>query len=317
MRDRLATAFLGRGLTTPLVLPAGMVGMSSSSLKRAIDSGAGMVTTKSFTIEARAGHPGPVVAEFDGGLLNCLGLCNPGITDGLTEIGEFRRVCSAPLIVSVFGTTESEYATLARIVHGSAADFLELNLSCPNVGEEFGAAIASSPEAVRAMVAAAKGESSIPVIAKLSPNTDHIAGIARAAVDAGADAISLINTLGPGMAIDIIAERPILSNLVGGVSGPAVKPIAVRSIFEVRKEVNVPIIGMGGVSTGEDAVELMMAGADLIGIGTAVCYGGVSVFGRVGAEIISFLDQTGRDSVAEIDRLGISSRASSCTPSHA
>lgn len=312
MGNRLAATFLGQRLTTPLVLPAGVVGMSFSSLKRAVDSGAGMVTTKSFTIKPRAGHHGPVVAEFDGGLMNCMGLCNPGIGDGLTEIEEFRRVCSAPVIVSLFGTTESEFASLARSVRGSAADFIELNLSCPNVSEEFGVAIASSPDAVRAMVAAAKGDSSIPVIAKLSPNTDNIAAIARAAVDAGADGISLINTLGPGMAIDIIAEKPVLSNVAGGVSGPSVKPIAVRSIFEVRKEVDVPIIGMGGVSTGDDAVELMMAGADVVGIGTAVYSRGVSVFRRVGEEIIDFLDRTGRNSVTEIDYLDMSSWTPSC-----
>jgi len=280
--------------------------MSFSSLKRAADSGAGMVTTKSFTIEPRAGHHGPVVAEFDGGLMNCMGLCNPGIHDGLAEIAEFRSVCLAPLIVSIFGTTEVEFAALARKVRGSAADFIELNLSCPNVNEEFGVAIASSPDAVRAMVAAAKRESSIPVIAKLSPNTDDIAAVARAAVEAGADAVSLINTLGPGMVIDIVAERPVLSNTVGGISGPAVKPIAVRAIFEVRGEVDVPIIGMGGVSTGNDAVELLMAGADLVGIGTAIHTRGVSVFKRVGEEIVDFLDRTGRSSVAEIDSLRIS-----------
>ena len=281
--------------------------MSFSSLKRAVDSGAGMVTTKSFTIESRAGHPGPVVAEFDGGLMNCMGLCNPGIDDGLAEIAEFRSVCPAPLIVSIFGTTVDEFATLARKVRGSAADFIELNLSCPNVSEEFGVAIASSPDTVRAMVAAAKRESSIPVIAKLSPNTDDIAAVARAAVEAGADAISLINTLGPGMAIDIVAERPVLSNTVGGISGPAVKPIAVRAIFAVRGDVDVPIIGMGGVSTGDDVVELMMAGADVVGIGTAIHSRGVTVFKRVAEEILDFLDRTGRSSVAEIDSLRISS----------
>ena len=191
MGDRLATAFLGQRLTTPLVLPAGVIGMSFSSLKRAVESGAGMVTTKSFTIEPRAGHRGPVVAEFDGGLMNCMGLCNPGIDDGLKEITEFRRVCTAPVIVSVFGTTESEFATLARSVAGSEADFIELNLSCPNVGREFGGPIASSPKTVHAMTAAAKDESSIPVIAKLSPNTDDIAAVARAAVDAGAEAAGI------------------------------------------------------------------------------------------------------------------------------
>lgn len=312
MGDRLATTFLGQRLATPLVLPAGVVGMTYSSLNRAVDSGAGMVTTKSFTIEPRAGHPGPVIAEFDGGLMNCMGLCNPGIDEGMNEIREFRRVCTAPVIVSVFGTSESEFAALARTVRGSAADFIELNLSCPNVDQEFGVAIASSPKAVHAMISAANDESGVPIIAKLSPNTDDIAAIARAAVDAGADAISLINTLGPGMAIDITAERPVLSNLVGGVSGPSVKPIAVRSIFEVRKEVTVPIIGMGGVSTGEDAVELMMAGADVVGIGTAVYYRGMTVFKQVAEEIISFLDRTGRNSITEIDRLSISSCSSSC-----
>jgi dihydroorotate dehydrogenase (NAD+) catalytic subunit len=301
--DRLATTFLGQRLTTPLVLPAGVAGMTASSLNRAVLSGAGMVTTKSYTIEPRTGHPGPVVAEFDGGLMNCMGLCNPGITDGILEVAAFRQVCTAPLVLSLFGATENEFTRLASEAQASRADFIELNLSCPNVSEEFGFPISSSPEAVHAMVAAATRESEIPIIAKLSPNTNQIATVARAAVDAGARAISLINTLGPGMAIDINSGRPVLSNVTGGISGPAVKPVAVRCIFDVRGAVEVPIIGMGGVTTGGDAIELMMAGASLIGIGTAVYRRGLSVFKAVGDEITAFLERTGRDSVTEIDPL--------------
>lgn len=300
MEERLATTFLGRDLITPLVLPAGVVGMSFSSLQRAIDCGAGMVTTKSFTLAPRAGHPGPVVAEFQGGLMNCMGLCNPGIAEGLLEIAEFRNICNAPIIVSVFGTSADEFEELSRTLRGSGADFVELNLSCPNVSEEHGAPLASSPEAVRTMVSAAKRVSDVPVIAKLSPNVTDIGEIATAASKGGADALTLINTVGPGMAIDVTTARPVLSNVVGGMSGPAIKPIAVRAIYEAHNAVDLPIIGMGGVATGEDAIELLLAGANLVGIGTAVCERGTEVFRNVGSEIVDYLDRTKQNSVNDL-----------------
>ena len=303
MGDRLSVTFLGKDLTAPLVLPAGVVGMSYSSLLRAIQSGAGMVTSKSFTLEPRDGHRGPVVSEFEGGIMNCMGLCNPGIREGIGELREFRKVCDAPLIVSVFANGADGFTELARFTNDSPADFLELNLSCPNVHGEFGVPLASSPEKVESIVASVKGVSRLPVIAKLSPNVPDIAAISAAAERGGADALCLINTVGPGMAIDIRARKPVLSNLFGGMSGPAVKPIAVRAVYEARRVSRLPIIGMGGVNCGEDAVELMMAGAAIVGVGTAVYYRGMEVFGSIREEINAFLEETGRESVGEIGRI--------------
>ncbi|MCK5052411.1 MAG: dihydroorotate dehydrogenase [Candidatus Cloacimonetes bacterium] len=303
MQKSLKTEFLGRPITSPLVLSAGVMGMAFSGFNISIENGAGIVTSKSLTLEPRMGHKGPVVAEFEGGLLNCMGLCNPGIVDGLTEIDQFKKCSDIPIIASVFATNTIDFLKLTSHVNKSKADFLELNLSCPNVFDEFGIPLAASLEEVHNIVKAVKQISKFPVIAKLSPNVYDIVSIAKAAESAGADALCMINTVGPGMLIDTKMVKPVLFNKFGGLSGSCIKPIALKLIYQTYSAVNIPIIGMGGVTYGEDAIEMLMAGAAVIGVGTAVHYRGIEVFNKINEEIFEFMEENGYKDLNNIPRL--------------
>ena len=303
MRNSLKTKFLGIEIQSPLVLPAGIMDMSFSGLKVCAENGAGIVTSKSLTLEPRGGHKGPVVAEFEGGFLNAMGLCNPGIVDGLVEIDEFKERSDTPVIVSVFATETDEFLKLTAYVNQSKADFLELNLSCPNVFDEFGIPLASSKNKVFEIVKAVKNITKLPVIAKLSPNVLSITHIAVSAEKAGADALCMINTVGPGMLIDTKMKKPVLFNKFGGLSGPCIKPIALKLIYETYSEVKIPIIGMGGVCSGNDAIEMMMAGASIVGVGTAVYYRGIEVFKKINDEMIEFMDENEYETLKDIPKL--------------
>ncbi|KQC09776.1 MAG: hypothetical protein APR54_00270 [Candidatus Cloacimonas sp. SDB] len=303
MNERLETKFLGFKLASPLVLPAGVMGMSFSGLKISADLGAGMVTSKSLTLQPRTGHKGPVIAEFEGGILNSMGLCNPGIKDGLAEIDEFKEGSDTPVIVSVFATSSRDFIALTEEVNSSSADLLELNLSCPNVYDEFGIPLSASKDQVYEIVSSVKDISQKPVIAKLSPNVLNPAEIALAAEAGGADALCLINTVGPGMLIDTLMVKPILFNKFGGLSGPCLKPVALKLVYQAYSVVNIPIIGMGGISTGNDVVEMLMAGADIVGIGTAVYSRGIEVFSKINAELLQFMDENGYKSVITLPKL--------------
>jgi dihydroorotate dehydrogenase (NAD+) catalytic subunit len=288
----------------PLVLPAGIMDVSFGSMLLAAENGAGVVTMKSLTLEPRKGHEGPVIHEANGVLLNSMGLCNPGIENGLEEIEEFKkRRDDVPVIASVFATSADDFISLAKSVNTSSADILELNLSCPNVSAEFGIPLAASKESVAEMVRAVKGVSKKPVLAKLSPNTYNVPEIAKSAEDAGADGLVLINTLGPGMAIDIYAKRAVLSARFGGLSGPGIKPVAVKLIHQCSKLVSIPIIGMGGVTSGEDVVEMFMAGAKFVGVGSAVYPRGISVFSKINDEIVEYLTSQKLNSIQDIEKI--------------
>lgn len=303
MNKKLSVDFLGIKVNSPLVVAAGIMGVSYSTLIKMYQCGAGIVTTKSLTIEPRTGHKGPIIAEFNGGLINSVGLSNPGIDDGLKEVEEFKKNLSMPVIVSIFGSSAEEFEKLIKCVNDSKADFVELNLSCPNVSDEFGIPLSASGEAIFEIVSRVKKISKRPVIAKLSPNVIKIKDIAVLAQKAGADALSLINTVGPGMLIDIKTVKPVLYNFFGGLSGPCIKPIAIRAVYEVYSCVDIPIIGMGGIMTGSDAVEIMMAGATLVGIGSGVYYRGVEIFKKVNREMIIFLKENGYSNIKNIKKL--------------
>lgn len=303
MHKRLKTKFLGVEIKSPLVLPAGIMDMSFSGLKVCNENGAGIVTSKSLTLEPRSGHKGPVVAEFEGGFLNAMGLCNPGIADGLAEIKEFKEHSATPVIVSVFASNTDDFLKLTEYVNNSKADFLELNLSCPNVYDEFGIPLASSKNKVFEIVKAVKTKSKLPIIAKLSPNVLSITDIAVSAENAGADALCMINTVGPGMLIDTKMVKPVLFNKFGGLSGPCIKPVALKLIYQTYSTVKIPIIGMGGVTSGNDAIEMVMAGASAIGVGTAVYYRGIEVFDKINKEIIDFLDENDYTSLEDVPKL--------------
>ena len=300
MNNRLETEFLGKKISSPLVLASGIMGISYSGMLSTVKNGAGMVTTKSFTLEKRKGHEGPTVAEFNGGFINSMGLSNSGLEEGLREIEDFKKYSSAPVIMSIFGTSADEFVKMVQIVNTSKADFIELNLSCPNVADEFGIPLSSSKEIVFEIVKAVKENTALPFIAKLSPNTFNVPEIALAAERGGADALNLINTVGPGMIIDIKARKPVILNKYGGVSGPAIKPVAIKLVHDITKKVKIPVIGTGGLCTGEDVVEMLMAGATVTGIGTAVYYRGVGVFGLINDEIIRFMDEQGIEKLTDI-----------------
>lgn len=303
MNKKLRTKFLNAEIKSPLVLPAGIMDMSFSGLDISAKNGAGIVTSKSFTLQPRTGHKGPVVAEFEGGFLNAMGLCNPGIVDGLAETNEFKERSDTPVIVSVFATNVNDFLKLTEYVNISKGDFLELNLSCPNVFDEFGIPLAASKDEVHKIIKAVKKISEFPVIAKLSPNVYDIVSIAKAAESAGADALCMINTVGPGMLIDTKMVKSVLFNKFGGLSGPCIKPIALKLIYQTYSEVRIPIIGMGGVKSGEDAIEMMMAGASMVGVGTAVYYRGIEVFNKINNEIIEFMDENEYSNLEGVPKL--------------
>ena len=281
------------------------MGISAASLQAVSRSGAGLVTTKSLTLHSRPGHPGPVTEPCAGGLLNAMGLCNPGIIEGVQEARDYLSQADSGqgLIVSLFGTSPEEFSRLARHCESLKSGFLELNLSCPNVFDEFGTPLAASAPKVGEIIRAVKDSTDLPVIAKLSPNVTDILPIAGAAEEAGADALCLVNTLGPGLAIDINTSRPVLSNRYGGLSGGCVKPVALRLVHLVSREVSLPVIGMGGVSTWEDAVEMIIAGASLVGIGTAIMDRGMEVFTEVNNGVAAFLEQRNYTGIKEIPLL--------------
>jgi len=257
----------------------------------------------------REGHPNPTVLDWGHGLINAVGLANPGVEE---EVGIISRAqamlepLGVPLVASIFAETVEGFAEVARKVNEAQPDFVELNISCPNVSAEFGRPFASDAADAARVTAAVKEVTSIPTIVKLSPNVTDIAAIAKSVEQAGADAIAAINTVGPGMIIDIYSGRPILANKVGGMSGPAIRPIAVRCVYDIYQAVEVPIIGIGGVTEGRDALEMVMAGAMAVGVGSAVRYRGLEVFQAILEEMRAFMKEEG---YASLDQLrGIAHR---------
>ena len=227
----------------------------------------GGVVVKGVADKPWKGNNAPRIAEVYGGMLNSVGLQNPGVEYFIKEDIPFLRKYSTNIIVNVCGHSIEEYVNVVKALRGQDVDMLELNISCPNVSEG-GMAFGTDCGMIETVVYAVKKEADKPLIVKLSPNVTDITETARAAVAGGADALSLINTL-TGMKIDIYRRKPVLDRKVGGMSGPAVKPVAVRMVYQVCKAVDVPVIGLGGISTGEDAIEFIMAGATGVAVGTA------------------------------------------------
>jgi dihydroorotate dehydrogenase (NAD+) catalytic subunit len=287
------------------MLASGILGYSAETLKSIVKGGAGAVVTKSVGIKPREGYANPTIVQTNCGLINAMGLPNPGIDEFVKEIREAKTALNVPLIVSVYGFAAEEYAKVAKKAVEAGADAIELNISCPHV-KETGSEIGQNPKILAEVVEKVKAVVDKPVFVKLSPNVTSIAETADAAVEAGADAITAINTV-KAMAIDTETGMPILSNRVGGLSGSAIKPIAVRCVYEIYEQVKVPIIGCGGVTNWRDAVEFLLAGATAVQIGTAVAIKGPNVFKAVNQGIDAYLKRKGFRSVEEI--VGLSHRS--------
>jgi len=279
----------------PLILASGILDESGDTMARVAKNGAGGIVTKSIGIEPRKGYDNPVIYELPYGLLNAMGLPNPGIENYKEEM-EIAKKAGVPIIGSIFGKDVGEFVYLAKKMEEYGADAVELNLSCPHA-KGYGMEIGIDTALVSDIVKEVKKSINIPVWAKLTPNTDSIVRIAKAAE--GADALVLINTV-RAMAIDIDAKMPILKNIFGGLSGPAIKPIGVRAVYEVYREVEKPIIGVGGINDGRDALEYIMAGASAVEIGTAIYYRGIEVFNLIAKEIKEWMSKNGYDSIEDL-----------------
>lgn len=263
----LSTDIAGLKMKTPVMTASGTFGFGAEYSDFVDLNKIGAVVVKGTTLTPRPGNVGRRIAETPAGMLNCIGLENPGVDYFLDTILPDLASYDVPVIVNIAGNDVEEYGLLAHRLTVPGVAALEVNISCPNV-KHGGMAFGTSCLAATDVTTAVKRNTTLPVIIKLSPNVTDIVEMARAVEDAGANAISLINTL-LGMAIDIRSWRPVLGNVVGGLSGPAVKPVALRMVWQVASAVKVPVIGMGGISTAADAIEFLLAGASAVAVGTA------------------------------------------------
>ncbi|CDG65834.1 MAG: dihydroorotate dehydrogenase catalytic subunit [Methanobacterium sp.] len=284
-------------MKNPTVLAAGVLGSNASSLNWAARSGAGAVITKSFGTEPNKGYPNPTTVEVEGGIINAIGLSNPGVETFKEELEKLEG--QVPQIASIYGSTPQEFSEIASKVE-NLVDALELNISCPHALKGCGASIGQDPDLTYNFVKSVKKTVKIPVIAKLTPNVTDIVEIAQAAERAGADALTLINSLGPGMRIDLETAHPILSNGFGGMSGPAIKPVALRCVYQVYQNVDIPLMGVGGITNYQDVVEFLYAGASCVQIGTAVMYQGLEVFSEINQGLLKFMKEKNYQTVEEM-----------------
>lgn len=257
----------------------------------------GAVVVKGVAITPWKGNPPPRIAETYGGMLNSVGLQNPGVEVFIEQDIPFLRQYDTKIVVNIAGKTIEEYCQVAERLADADVDLLELNISCPNVSQG-GITFGTDPQMAERVVREVKKYAKQPLIVKLTPNVTDITEIARAAVAGGADALSLINTL-QGMRIDIHRRKPILANKIGGFSGPAIKPVAVRMVYQTAKAVEVPIIGMGGIANGEDAIEFIMVGATGVAVGTANFFNPLATV-EVVEGIEQYLKQYGIEDISEI-----------------
>lgn len=290
----LGVRVAGLTLRNPFLLASGIWGESGVSLAGAWAAGAGGVISKSIGAEPRTGYPNPTIETYERwGMLNAMGLPNPGIDEYPPEIAA-ARAAGATVIGSVFAGDADGFARLAARMESTGVAALELNLSCPHA-EGFGSEVGSDPAEVERIVRAVVAAVRIPVIAKITPNTADPAGLAAAAERGGASAVSAINTL-RALAIDVRLRRPVLAHGLGGLSGRAIKPVGLACVWQIAERVKVPVIGVGGISSAEDALEYLMAGARAVEVGTAIAFEGIGILGRLARDLSSLLDELGFDS---------------------
>lgn len=293
----------GLRLAHPVMNASGVLGSSPEALRRLAEAGASALVTKSFTRERREGYPTPIAVPLEYGLLNAVGLSNPGL-EGLRPLVEAARRLGRPVVVSVAASTPEEASLLASAAEEAGADAVELNLSCPHARGR-GLVLLWDPEASRRVVEAAASTVRIPVYAKMGL-VDRLPDRAAGLLDAGAAGLVLINTL-PGMVIDVYAARPVLGNRVGGLSGPAIHPVAVRAVYEVYRETGAPIIGVGGVEDWVGAAELVLAGAAAVQVGTGIVRRGEAVICSIVEGLAAWLEEMNARGIGEL--VGAAQRA--------
>ena len=293
----LSVSVCGVPFQNPVIAASGCFGFGQEMAEYVDLNALGGISIKGLTPKPRLGNPAPRIAETPSGMLNSVGLQNPGI-DAFLEV-ELPRLAklNCRILANVAGSSVEDYAYMTEKLANQPVDMVELNISCPNV-KEGGVAFGVYPDKVYEVVSAAKAHCTQPLVVKLTPNTADITATALAAEKAGADAISLINTL-TGMAVDFRARRPVLANVTGGLSGPAVKPVALRMVYQVAQAVNVPVIGMGGIDSGLDALEFMLCGASAVQVGMANLYDPYACV-RIAEEMEQILAEEGLSSVQEI-----------------
>ena len=291
----------GVKLENPLVLASGVLGNTSELLIRVAKAGAGAVTTKSIGPRPNPGYRGPNIVEVSCGYVNAMGLPNPGAENFKGEIEKYKNETDTPIIASVYGSTEEDFAFVAKKLANAGADIIELNVSCPHSREGI-INIGLNPRATRSIVEAVKSEVKVPVFVKMPGNTNipSLLEVAKEAINGGVDGFTAINTL-PAMAIDIETFKPLIGYGVGGLSGPAIKPVAIRIVYELRKITDLPIIGVGGVTNYRDVIEFILAGANAVGIGTALVWDPeIKIFERIKRGIKEYMINKGIKSIHEL-----------------
>jgi dihydroorotate dehydrogenase (NAD+) catalytic subunit len=293
----LAVDLAGIKMKNPVMSASGTFG-SGVEYAGVFDVGMmGALVTTGLTLESKAGNRPPRLCETPAGLLNAVGLQNPGVDAFIRDILPGMLDFGVPVIANIAGSTKDEFVEIAEKFTGTGVAGLEINISCPNV-KTGGMALGTIPEVAAQVVEAVSESTDLPVIVKLTPNVTNIVELARAVADAGADALSLINTL-LGMVIDVEQRKPVLGNIMGGLSGPAIRPIAVRAVWQVAQAIRIPIIGMGGICTGRDALEFMMAGASAVAVGSAFFHDPLSAV-RIITELDEYCGEHGVDRLQDL-----------------
>lgn len=284
-------------LHNPTILASGIMDEDAGSMNRILSSGAAGVVTKSIGLTSKKGHPNPTFLELEHGILNAMGLPNPGIKEYGSEIAQVDKG-KGVVIGSIFGGSSDDFQTLAKQMESFGVDAVELNLSCPHA-KGYGLEVGQDPDLIKEISYDVKKSIKIPVFVKLSPNVNDIVVLATAAEEGGADGIVAINTV-KAMSIDIEFKKPVLANKIGGYSGKAIKPIGLRNVFDIYQHVKIPIIGVGGITKGYDVLEYIMAGATAVQIGSGVYYRGIEVFNDVIIEIIDWMKKHDYHSIHEL-----------------
>ena len=296
MEANLATSVGKINLKRPAMLASGILGISLDVFNRLYRSGAGAVVTKSLSKEPWEGYPNPTIFSVnEGGWINAVGLSNPGAPYFAKMIEPNQDV---PIIVSLVGSIPEDFETMVKEFSKCNIAAFELNLSCPHVAK-VGLEVGDDPELVKKIVSTVKRSTNVPVIAKVGLGTTHYLDTVGTAIDSGIDAVTAINTV-RAMAIDVETQRPILSNKFGGLSGTPIKPIALRCVYEISSKFDIPIIGCGGVSTWEDAIEFFLAGASAIQVGSAVGDRWVNVFDEINQGILQYMEKKGISKIEEM-----------------